>query len=196
MESIHGPHPGASVLCQFLQLCEVLIAFVCLILSFLAPYCSHSSPSSAIFFLSFTISVLLSVYIWDSLHLELSQILNVRTQNRKRGEIFVSRDGFMVIKRTNTARPPESSRRLVLRSSPSSLLLLFLLLLLLFVITLTQAKRWRWGLSNTLGLLGLPEVEASRIYRVGTWRWEGCQPYSPAAFTPRRYPSFSFLYEA
>jgi len=62
------------------------------------------------------------------LYVELSQILNVRTHHKKHGEIFVSRDGFMVvIKRTNTARPPESSRRLVLRSSSSSSLLLLLL---------------------------------------------------------------------
>jgi len=22
---------------------------------------------------------------------------------------------------------------------------------------------------------------------VGTWRWQGCQSYTPAAFTPRKY---------
>jgi hypothetical protein len=45
-----------------------------------------------------------------------------------------------------------------------------------------KAERWRWVLSNPLVLR---EVEASRIYTGGTWRWQGCQPYSPAAFTPR-----------
>ena len=31
---------------------------------------------------------------------------------------------------------------------------------------------------------------------VGTWRWEGCQPYTPADFTPRKYSWYSFLLEA
>jgi hypothetical protein len=28
---------------------------------------------------------------------------------------------------------------------------------------------------------------------IGTWRWQGCQPYAPAAFTPRKYSWYSFL---
>jgi hypothetical protein len=35
--------------------------------------------------------------------------------------------------------------------------------------------------------LRLPEFKT-----IGTWRWQGCQPYTPAAFTPR----YSFLLEA
>jgi len=31
---------------------------------------------------------------------------------------------------------------------------------------------------------------------VGTWRWYGCQPCAPAAFTPRKYSWFSFLLES
>jgi len=31
---------------------------------------------------------------------------------------------------------------------------------------------------------------------VGKWRWYGCQPYAPAAFTPRKYSWNSFLLEA
>ena len=31
---------------------------------------------------------------------------------------------------------------------------------------------------------------------VGTWRWQGCQPYAPATFTPRKYSWYSFLLEA
>jgi hypothetical protein len=31
---------------------------------------------------------------------------------------------------------------------------------------------------------------------IGTWRWQGCQPYAPAAFTPRKYSRYSFLLEA
>ena len=30
---------------------------------------------------------------------------------------------------------------------------------------------------------------------VNTWRWQGCQPYAPAAFTPRKYSRYSFLLE-
>jgi hypothetical protein len=29
-----------------------------------------------------------------------------------------------------------------------------------------------------------------------TWRWYVCQPYAPAAFTPRKYSWYSFLLEA
>jgi hypothetical protein len=28
---------------------------------------------------------------------------------------------------------------------------------------------------------------------VGTWRWQGCQPYAPAAFTSSKYLWYSFL---
>jgi hypothetical protein len=31
---------------------------------------------------------------------------------------------------------------------------------------------------------GFQEVQAPRFK---TWRWQGCQPYAPAAFTPRKY---------
>ena len=34
--------------------------------------------------------------------------------------------------------------------------------------------------------LGPQEVEAPRIFKtIGTWRWQDCQPYTPAAFTPQ-----------
>jgi hypothetical protein len=31
---------------------------------------------------------------------------------------------------------------------------------------------------------------------IGTWRWQGCQPYAPTAFTPRKYSWYPFLLEA
>jgi hypothetical protein len=31
---------------------------------------------------------------------------------------------------------------------------------------------------------------------ISTWKWQGCQPYAPAAFTPRKYSWYSFLLEA
>jgi hypothetical protein len=30
---------------------------------------------------------------------------------------------------------------------------------------------------------------------IGTLRWQGCQPYAPAAFTPRKHSWYSFLLE-
>jgi hypothetical protein len=30
---------------------------------------------------------------------------------------------------------------------------------------------------------------------IGTLRWQVCQPYAPAAFTPRKYSWYSFLLE-
>jgi hypothetical protein len=39
--------------------------------------------------------------------------------------------------------------------------------------------------------LRLPDFKTS-----GTWRWQGCQPYAPAAFTPRKYSWYSFMLEA
>jgi hypothetical protein len=48
----------------------------------------------------------------------------------------------------------------------------------------------------------LPGPEGSRRVRlsdfktIGTLRWQGCQPYAPAAFTPRKYSWYSFLLEA
>jgi hypothetical protein len=44
--------------------------------------------------------------------------------------------------------------------------------------------------------------EGSRSLRLpdfkpfGTLRWQGCQPYAPAAFTSRKYSWYSFLLEA
>jgi hypothetical protein len=31
---------------------------------------------------------------------------------------------------------------------------------------------------------------------IGTWMWQGCQPYAPAAFTPSKNPLNSFLFKA
>jgi hypothetical protein len=28
---------------------------------------------------------------------------------------------------------------------------------------------------------------------IGTWRWQGCQPYALAIFTPRKYSWYLFL---
>jgi hypothetical protein len=39
--------------------------------------------------------------------------------------------------------------------------------------------------------LRLPDLKT-----VGTWRWQWCQPYAPAAFTSRKYSWYSFLLEA
>jgi hypothetical protein len=39
--------------------------------------------------------------------------------------------------------------------------------------------------------LRLPEFKI-----IDTWRWQGCQPCAPAAFTPKKYFWYSFLLEA
>jgi hypothetical protein len=39
--------------------------------------------------------------------------------------------------------------------------------------------------------LRLPDFKTN-----GTWRWQGCQLYAPAAFTPIKYSWYSFLLEA
>jgi hypothetical protein len=55
---------------------------------------------------------------------------------------------------------------------------------------------------KTIPLQALTGPEGSSRLRlpdfktIGTWRWQGCQPYEPAAFTPRKYSSYSFLSEA
>jgi hypothetical protein len=41
------------------------------------------------------------------------------------------------------------------------------------------------------GKLRLPDFKT-----IGTWRWQGCQPCAPAAFTPRKHSWYSFLLEA
>jgi len=43
---------------------------------------------------------------------------------------------------------------------------------------------------------GFQEVKALRFHDNDTGRWQGCQPYAPAAFTPRKYTWYSFLLEA
>jgi hypothetical protein len=54
---------------------------------------------------------------------------------------------------------------------------------------------------KAIPLQALTGPEGSRRLRlpgfktVGTWRWQGCQPYTLAAFTPRKYSWYSFLLE-
>jgi hypothetical protein len=43
---------------------------------------------------------------------------------------------------------------------------------------------------------GFQEVKLPRFHDNGTGWWQGCQPYAPTAFTPRKYAWYSFLLEA
>jgi hypothetical protein len=43
---------------------------------------------------------------------------------------------------------------------------------------------------------GLKRLRLPEFKTIGTWRCKGCQPYAPAAFTPRKYSWYSFLLEA
>jgi hypothetical protein len=58
------------------------------------------------------------------------------------------------------------------------------------------------GKGKAIPLQALTGPEGSRRWRIpdfktiGTWRWQGYQPYAPAAFTPRKYSWYSFLLEA
>jgi hypothetical protein len=58
------------------------------------------------------------------------------------------------------------------------------------------------GKGKAIPLQALTVPEDSRRLRlpyfntIGTWRWQGCQPYAPAVFTPRKYSWYSFLLEA
>jgi hypothetical protein len=40
------------------------------------------------------------------------------------------------------------------------------------------------------------EVKVPRLRDNGPGWWQGCQPYAPAAFNPRKYFWYSFLLEA
>jgi hypothetical protein len=58
------------------------------------------------------------------------------------------------------------------------------------------------GKGKAIPLQALTGPEGSRRLRlpdfktIGTWRWQGCQPQAPAAFTPRKYSWYSFTLEA
>jgi hypothetical protein len=58
------------------------------------------------------------------------------------------------------------------------------------------------GKGETIQFQALTVPEGSRRLRlqdfktIGRWKWQGCQPYAPAAFTPRKYSWYSFLLEA
>jgi hypothetical protein len=43
---------------------------------------------------------------------------------------------------------------------------------------------------------GSRRLRLSNFKKIGTGRWQDCQPYAPAAFTPRKYSWYSFLLEA
>jgi hypothetical protein len=43
------------------------------------------------------------------------------------------------------------------------------------------------------GLEGSRSVRLPDFKTIGTWKWWGCQPYAPDAFTPRKHFWYSFL---
>jgi hypothetical protein len=68
---------------------------------------------------------------------------------------------------------------------------------LMFVEMTTDCKK-----SKAILLDALKDPEGSGRLRlldfktIGTRRWQGCQPYAPAVFTPRKYSWYLFLLEA
>jgi hypothetical protein len=62
------------------------------------------------------------------------------------------------------------------------------------------AKQTALGKASPLqaltGYEGSRRLSIPDFKTVGTWRWQGCLPYAPAAFNPSKYPWYSFLLEA
>jgi hypothetical protein len=62
--------------------------------------------------------------------------------------------------------------------------------------------KWYKGKGKEIPLEALTGPEGSRRLKlpnfktIGTWMWQGCQPYAPTAFTPSKYSWYSFLLEA
>jgi hypothetical protein len=51
-------------------------------------------------------------------------------------------------------------------------------------------------LQGLTGPEGSSSLRLPDFKKIGTWIWQGCQPYATAAFTPRKYSWDSFLLEA
>jgi len=68
--------------------------------------------------------------------------------------------------------------------------------------THTNVEVYEYIKVNAIPLQAWTGPECSRRLRfphfktIGIWKWYGCQPYAPAAFTPRKYTWYSFLLEA
>jgi hypothetical protein len=59
-----------------------------------------------------------------------------------------------------------------------------------------KQKRARYHITGQERPRRFQKVEASTFQTVDTGRWQGCEPYAPADFTPRRHRWYSFLLEA
>jgi hypothetical protein len=66
---------------------------------------------------------------------------------------------------------------------------------ILFIIYL-NVKGKAIPLQAWTGPEGSRKLRLPDFMTIGTCRWKGCQPYAPAAFTPRQYSWYSFLLEA
>jgi hypothetical protein len=51
-------------------------------------------------------------------------------------------------------------------------------------------------LQAVTGPEGFGRLRPTDFKTIGTLRWQGCQSYAPANFTPRKYSWYSFLLEA
>jgi len=59
-----------------------------------------------------------------------------------------------------------------------------------------QGKGKAIPLQAWTGPEGSRRLRLPHFKTIGTRSWEGCQPYAPAAFTPRKHSWYSFLLEA
>jgi len=62
--------------------------------------------------------------------------------------------------------------------------------------TFTQGKEKATPLQAWTDPEGSRRLRLPDFKTIGTRRWYGCQPYAPAAFTPRKYSWYSLLLEA
>jgi hypothetical protein len=70
---------------------------------------------------------------------------------------------------------------------------LYLFYMLTILMDQTVRRRMICIKGKVIPLQALTGPKGSRRLRlqyfktIGTWRWQGCQPYASAAFTPRKY---------
>jgi hypothetical protein len=48
-------------------------------------------------------------------------------------------------------------------------------------------------LQTLIGPEGSRRLRLPDLKTISTWRWQGCQPYAPTAFTPRKYSWYSLV---
>jgi hypothetical protein len=63
-------------------------------------------------------------------------------------------------------------------------------------VTLVKVKCKATPLQAWTGPEGSRRLNLPHFKTIGTWKWYGCHPYAPSAFSPRNYSWYSFPLEA